>query len=69
MFPLENLHILLYLTTHSEQLQVFLAILTIKELIYHNNVVIHLEPDILEYEVKWALGRITTKKVTGGDRN
>ena len=66
MFPLENLHISLYLTTHPEQLQVFLAILIIKELIYHSSVVIHAEPDILEYEVKW---RITTKKVTGGDGN
>ena len=28
----------------------------------------HLEPDILEHEVKWALGRITTNKTTGGDR-
>ena len=27
----------------------------------------HLEPDILECEVKWALGRITTKKASGGD--
>ena len=27
----------------------------------------HLEPDILEYEVKWALGSITTKKVSGRD--
>ena len=27
----------------------------------------HLEPDILEYEVKWVLGSITTNKVTGGD--
>ena len=26
-----------------------------------------LEPDILEYEVKWALGRITTNKTSGGD--
>ena len=26
-----------------------------------------LEPDILEYEVKWALGRITTNKANGGD--
>ena len=72
MFPLENLHISLYLTTHLEQLQVFLAILTVKELIYHNSVVIHSEPDILEYEVKRALGRITTKKkkkITGGYRN
>ena len=27
----------------------------------------HLEPDILEYEVKWALGRITTNKGSRGD--
>ena len=33
----------------------------------HYGVVTHLEPDILECEVKWALGRITTKKVIGGD--
>ena len=28
----------------------------------------HLEPDILECEVKWVLGNITTKKASGGDR-
>ena len=33
----------------------------------HNGVVTHLEPDILECEVKWALGRITTNKAGGGD--
>ena len=27
----------------------------------------HQEPDILEYEVKWALGSITTNKASGGD--
>ena len=27
----------------------------------------HLEPDILEYEVKWALGNITTNKASEGD--
>ena len=27
----------------------------------------HLEPDILEYEVKWALGSITTSKASGSD--
>ena len=27
----------------------------------------HLEPDILEHEVKWALGSITTNKASGGD--
>ena len=32
----------------------------------HDGVVTHLEPDILECEVKWALGRITTNKVSGG---
>ena len=33
----------------------------------HNDVIIHLEPDILEHEVKWALGSITTNKAGGGD--
>ena len=33
----------------------------------HNGVITHLEPDILECEVKWALGRITTNKASGGD--
>ena len=33
----------------------------------HEGVNTHLEPDILEYEVKWALGSITTNKVSGGD--
>ena len=33
----------------------------------HNGVVTHLEPDILECEVKWALGSITTNKASGGD--
>ena len=33
----------------------------------HNGVITHLEPDILECEVKWALGSITMKKVRGGD--
>ena len=27
----------------------------------------HLEPDVLEYEVKWALGSITTNKASGSD--
>ena len=33
----------------------------------HDSVVSHLEPDILECEVMWALGRITTNKPSGGD--
>ena len=32
----------------------------------HDGVTTHLEPDILEYEVKWALGSITTNKARGG---
>ena len=32
----------------------------------HDGVIIHLEPDILEYEVKGALGSITTNKASGG---
>ena len=34
----------------------------------HNGVITHLEPDILECEVKWALESITTNKASGGDR-
>ena len=33
----------------------------------HNGVIIHLEPDILECEVKWALGSITTNKASRED--
>ena len=33
----------------------------------HNGVITHLEPDILEFEVKWALGSITKNKANGGD--
>ena len=34
----------------------------------HNGVVTHLEPDILECKVKWALGSITVNRASGGDR-
>ena len=33
----------------------------------HDGMITHLEPDILECEVKWALGSITTNKASGGD--
>ena len=33
----------------------------------HDGVITHLEPEILECEVKWALGSITTIKASGGD--
>ena len=33
----------------------------------HDGVTTHLEPDIVECEVKWALGSITTNKASGGD--
>ena len=33
----------------------------------HDGVITHLEPDILECEVKWALGSITASKASGGD--
>ena len=38
-----------------------------KNQINHDGVMTHLEPDILECDVKWALGSITTKKASGGD--
>ena len=33
----------------------------------HDGIVSHLEPDILDCEIKWALGSIITKKASGGD--
>ena len=33
----------------------------------HDGVITHLEPDILEYEVKWAIGSITMNKASGCD--
>ena len=33
----------------------------------HDGVITHLEPDILECKIKWALGSITTNKASGGD--
>ena len=33
----------------------------------HNDVITHLEPDILECKVKWVLGTVTTKNASGGD--
>ena len=35
----------------------------------HDGVITHLEPDILEYKVKWALGSITMNKASGSDGN
>ena len=40
---------------------------SLNDLNNHNDVVTHLGPDILECEVKWALGSITMNKVSGGD--
>ena len=34
----------------------------------HNGMITHLEPDILEFEVKWASESITTNKASGGNR-
>ena len=39
----------------------------LNDLDYCDGVITHLEPDILECEVKWALGSITTNKASGGD--
>ena len=41
---------------------------SVQKIFKHNDMVTHLEPDILESEVKWALGSITTNKVSGADR-
>ena len=39
----------------------------LQDLDNHDSVITHLEPDILELEVKWALGCITMNKASGGD--
>ena len=39
----------------------------INDLDNHDGVIIHLEPDLGEFEVKWALGSITKNKASGGD--
>ena len=36
------------------------------DLDFHDGVITHLDPDILECEIKWALGSITTNKASGG---
>ena len=40
---------------------------SLNDLDIHNGVVTHLEPDILECEVKWAFGSMSTNKASGGD--
>ena len=40
----------------------------INDLDNHDGVITHLEPEILECEVKWALGNIITNKASGGNR-
>ena len=40
----------------------------LNDLANNDGVITHLEPDILEHEVKWALGSITMNKGGGGDR-
>ena len=49
---------------------IFLPFRTVCEVLKdnHNGVITHWEPDILECKVKWALGRITMNKASGGDR-
>ena len=39
----------------------------LSDLVNHNSMVLHLEPDILEYEVKWVLGTLTANKTSEGD--
>ena len=44
-----------------------ITIMVISVTITHEGVITHLEPDILQFEVKWASGSITTNKASGGD--
>ena len=43
--------------------------ISLSDLDNHNGVVTHLEPDVLGYEIKWALESITTNKASGGDES
>ena len=45
-----------------------IIIISLNEHDNHDGVVIHLEPDIMDCEVRWALGSITINKASGGDR-
>ena len=40
----------------------------LRDLDNHNSVITHIEPDILECEVKWALGNITINKASGSEK-
>ena len=48
-----------------KEVEIFLKILKLPD--NHDGVITHLESDILECKVKWALGCITTNKASGGD--
>ena len=41
--------------------------IVLNDLDNHDGVVTHREPHILEYDVKWSFGSITTNKASGGD--
>ena len=55
--------VLWYLSVSEEHIW----LLNLHKVICYDGVIIHLEPDILECEVKWALESITTNKASGGD--
>ena len=54
----------LYMTTGKEYTELYKKDLHDSD--NHNGVITHLEPDILDCEIKWALGSITTNRVSGG---
>ena len=39
----------------------------LRDPVNHDGMITHLEPDILEWEAKWAIGTITMNKASGGD--
>ena len=45
----------------------YTKIILMTQIAGHNGVITHLEPDILEWKVKWALGSITENKASRGD--
>ena len=67
------IHIYIYCiyTVHIYTQYIYIYIYTYKKDLHnpdnHNGVITHIEPDILECEVKWTLERITTNKASGCD--
>ena len=64
---MKNEELWMNLTNRQKIQQIFLLKQKVAKACISYRVITHLEPDILECEVKWALGSITMNKASGGD--